>query len=171
MHAMKTRFLGERVPYSAPEQQALANQITKPARTMWSLSSQKKVFLSLILASRNKGSMRASDKDTIDLPSPQLSRPSFLRGGGGHAAGYQQQRELKQRFLINPENVESKSSAHGKDQSGMSCHRNDSLSRTRTLLPIAKHGRQEDHYFTLNKSQNHLNCEAKSNIIDCLYPE
>lgn len=37
-------------------------------------------------------------------------------GGGGEtecrAAGYQQQRELKQRFLINPENVESKSSAH-----------------------------------------------------------
>lgn len=67
-------------------------------------------------ASGNKGETeRASGGAAIDLPPPQLGQRSSLRGGeeeGSHAAGYQQQRELKQRFLINPENVESKSSAH-----------------------------------------------------------
>lgn len=62
---------------------------------------------------------KAVEQQRCDWSAFAAARPSFLRGGGGgggetecRAAGYQQQRELKQRFLINPENVESKSSAH-----------------------------------------------------------
>lgn len=106
-----------------PEQQALASQITEPAHTAWSLSSQKEVFffLSLMPANRNKGSTRggAGELQRCHWSAFATTRPAFFpqRGWGGgetecRAAGYQQQRELKQRFLINPENVESKSSAH-----------------------------------------------------------
>lgn len=71
-----------------PEQQALGSQITEPAHTT---SLQKKVFYYFFFTSawcRRGGTKatrekeRASSRDAIDLPLPQLGQPSFLRGGG-----------------------------------------------------------------------------------------
>lgn len=85
-------------------------------------AKKKGGFLSTMLAGRNKGKARdgASEWQRCDWSASATTRLAFFpqrgvrrrRGDRIRAAGYQQQRELKQGFLINPENVESKSSAH-----------------------------------------------------------
>lgn len=81
----------------------------------------KRVFFFFFLPQLDAGEpeqRQLSSRGAIDPPSPQLGLLSSEKGDEEEgetecrAAGYQQQRELKQRFLINPENVESKSSAH-----------------------------------------------------------
>lgn len=85
------------------------------------LCKKRFFFFSLMSANQKKGSTRdgASEQQRCDWSAFATTRPAFFphrgwRGGETEcrAAGYQQQRELKQRFLINPENVESKRSAH-----------------------------------------------------------
>lgn len=97
-------------------------KITEPAHTTWSLSLQKEVFfLQLDVGEPEKRQHerrreRAAEMRLICLCHNSAALLSSWGWRGGEtecrAAGYQQQRELKQRFLINPENVESKRSAH-----------------------------------------------------------